>query len=276
MGELITKPTGQSEPPRGTSVGSAGASMKRAFTLLELLVVMAVITVLVSLLLPAVNRSREQVRRTVCRNNLRQVGLGMLMYSTDDLKNSYTDSLSDTEDDFNFLFPNYVAAVQSFLCPGARNRIRTDNVVTNMVLRRMQLADLSHYAGQRKGAGSSYELFGYMNDKPQFGSCTVLELGGEQVRVSGIRKTESNVAIYTHQFSAFGLQGTQPGPAQIWLIVDGDDDSVPRIGNYPEVTNNHGPSGSNALHCDGHVEWIRVQDYVFRYELSQDEDRSQP
>jgi prepilin-type N-terminal cleavage/methylation domain-containing protein len=54
---------------------------KNGFTLIELLVVISIIALLLSVMLPALRRAKEQARSLVCKANLRQLGMGMQLYA---------------------------------------------------------------------------------------------------------------------------------------------------------------------------------------------------
>ncbi|MGD9690534.1 MAG: DUF1559 domain-containing protein [Phycisphaerales bacterium] len=63
----------------------------RAFTLVDLLVSIAVVAVLLALFAPALSGVREATRRVVCSSNVRQIGLGLAMY-----QHMYTEHLPDS------------------------------------------------------------------------------------------------------------------------------------------------------------------------------------
>jgi len=62
---------------------AAPKRQRRAFTLIELLVVIAIIAILAAILFPVFARARENARKASCQSNLKQIGLGMMMYVQD-------------------------------------------------------------------------------------------------------------------------------------------------------------------------------------------------
>lgn len=79
---------GGEKPIVGTPADSDVSRRRRGwfpkvFTLIELLVVIAIIAILMALLMPTLNRAREQGRRAVCLNHLKTLTLGWIMYADD-------------------------------------------------------------------------------------------------------------------------------------------------------------------------------------------------
>ena len=96
----------------------------RAFTLVELLVVIGIIAVLIAILLPTLNKAREQSRRTACLANLRTLGQGMLLYANDSrdwLPNGNPPKVYDSSAGRDIalcgLATKYVRAPGTFHCP---------------------------------------------------------------------------------------------------------------------------------------------------------------
>jgi len=95
---------------------------KKAFTLIELLVVIAIISILAAILFPVFARARENARRASCLSNLKQIGLGAMMYTQDydERYPAYRQFHSGgTSDEYGWtitLLP-YIKSQQIFQCP---------------------------------------------------------------------------------------------------------------------------------------------------------------
>ncbi len=90
--------------------------MKKHFTLIELLVVIAIIAILASMLLPALNQSREKANRIKCAGNFRQIGLATAQYAGDN--GDFLPSLGGQTDLVVQMRPNFVSRLNPYLAGG--------------------------------------------------------------------------------------------------------------------------------------------------------------
>lgn len=103
-----------------------------AFTLLELLIVIAIIVILASMLLPALSKAKKHAQKSVCVANLKQIGLGITLYSSDN--NGYlpyqeggaTTTMmlwyKTRPTGLGHLYENgYLSSKESYFCPANQN-----------------------------------------------------------------------------------------------------------------------------------------------------------
>jgi prepilin-type N-terminal cleavage/methylation domain-containing protein/prepilin-type processing-associated H-X9-DG protein len=90
-----------------------------AFTLVELLVVVALIALLAGLLLPAIGRAKESARATACLSNLHQIGIALQLYVQDD--NNKMPVMRDISADTNAAATNTLPGINQVLAPQLGN-----------------------------------------------------------------------------------------------------------------------------------------------------------
>lgn len=233
----------------------------RGFTLLELLVVMAIVAILAALLLPAFSRVKESARATVCKSNLRQFGIGLSLYTEDHgyyPPHAYRPTDLATGPRFQVLFidtygwPGYLLPYLS----GNRNIFRCPT-------RRFEF----DWPTNRTPNGYEFPF--------NLGSIGVPWSYG----YNGLNIKQARGGFYTHggfglsPMAYAGLSATQvTSPADMIAIGDSDGDGFgdgmisfmrPRLGLPPDFPpGGVHKKGANVVFCDGHVEWQKQAKWV--------------
>lgn len=191
---------------------------RKGFTLIELLVVIAIIAILAAILFPVFAKAREKARQASCLANIKQIGLGMLMYM-DDYDQTYPaanyplDSTGNLKGHnlgwANELYP-YIKSYAMFKCPSAPNGLKAQAVIGpcdytyNYVLGSDNSAahftygqpnnGYTYYRFTSWGPGQGSPLSESMVEKPSTTACfwESYQTDGSTVAVEGASATISN------------------------------------------------------------------------------------
>ena len=233
------------------------------FTLLELLIVIAIIGILTSMMLPALNLARESARKISCANNLKQIGLGVNMYLTDS-NNSFPicsrqAAVSPGTDYFLWQMlpkptPNrgYVGKLELFDCPSDQTRAYTGVTATSDYWPYWsgKRVNVSSYGYNEKLGGRGEADGTFQSSRHTFKS-SELKMPSSDIVVTEV---EDGKSVYYNPFI-------------MWLGIDNDRSNT--IISAP-----HHGNGVNYLFADGHVNFYISKNYMNSLRLSGDFTRN--
>lgn len=248
---------------------------KNGFTLIELLVVISIIALLLAILMPALGQVKEKGRRIICATNLRQFGLGLNLYATDNENRLPLHYIGNWLQDISYRTSDYIIEAggdrRTFFCPSDKTQSPDDDRTwrwTESAGRGGTAPDSSTPEPTTNRENYFRNIgFVYLADAVPTRNITRPQVG-PKARPWPTKTTARNSAQLEIAADQVYSNNADPAHPNISFVVQIDGGNFGLFGLLDASNHTNGEkkcTGSNDLYLDGHVGWKKFNELTVRF-----------